>query len=83
MKELSADVAPNEGDGFVNFLDWAIFADGWGITVDYEDLADFVDQWLKEGTNYLITDIAPGSDGDGITNGLDFAVLAENWLAGL
>ncbi|MHC4417106.1 MAG: GLUG motif-containing protein [Planctomycetota bacterium] len=83
LEELSVDLWPQGGDGFVNFLDWAIFADGWGVTVDYDDLADFAEQWLKSGSNYLITDIAPGSDGDGITNGVDFAALADNWLAGI
>jgi hypothetical protein len=83
LRELSTDVAPDGGDGFVNFFDWAILADGWGDTYDIFDLADFTEQWLKSGSNYLITDIAPGSDGDGITNGVDFAALAENWLAGL
>jgi hypothetical protein len=64
------------------FLDWAIFADGWGVTVDIEGLVDFAEQWLKSGSNYVISDIAPGSGGDGITNGVDFAGLADNWLAG-
>jgi len=67
----------------VDFLDWAIFADEWGVRVDYDDLADFAGEWLKSGSNYLMTDIGPGSDGDGITNGVDFAALADNWLAGL
>ena len=80
FEELSADVAPNGGDGFVNFLDWAIFADGWQTTVDFDDLADFADQWLKTGSNDLIADIAPAPDGDGIVDFLDFAALANNWL---
>jgi hypothetical protein len=83
LEELSWDVWPNDGDGFVNFLDWALFADEWGVTVDIERLVDFAEQWLKSGSNYVITDIAPGSDGDGITNGVDFAALADNWLAGI
>jgi len=83
LEELSADLWPEGGDGFVDFFDWAIFADGWGVTVDYDDLAGFAEQWLKSGSNYLMTDIAPGSNGDGITNGVDFAALADNWLAGI
>jgi len=82
FEELSADVWPDGGDGFVNFFDWAIFADGWQVTNDIFDLAEFADQWLKTGANYLIADIAPGSGGDGIVNMPDFAALANNWLAG-
>jgi hypothetical protein len=52
LVELSSDVWPEGGDGFVNFLDWAIFADGWGVTVDYDELAGFAEQWLKSGSNY-------------------------------
>jgi hypothetical protein len=82
LEELSADVGPNGGDGFVNFLDWAIFADGWQTTHDIFDLAEFADQWLKTGSNYLIADIAPAPDGDGVVNMRDLATLANNWLAG-
>ncbi|MHC4396416.1 MAG: hypothetical protein ACYS1A_12250 [Planctomycetota bacterium] len=71
------------GDGIVNFLDWAVFAEGWQITNDIFDLADFAEQWLKTGTNYYIADIAPAPVGDKIVNMLDFAVFAENWLKGV
>jgi hypothetical protein len=67
----------------VNFFDWAIFANQWQITADYEGLADFVEQWLKTGARYCIADIAPEGGGDGIVNMPDFAVLANNWLKGL
>jgi len=80
LGELSADVWPEGGDGFVNFLDWSIFADGWQTTYDYYDLADFAEQWLKRGIT--VADIAPDG-GDGIVNMVDFAVLAENWLKGV
>ncbi len=83
LEELSADVAPDGGDGIVNFLDWVVFADGWQSTNDIYALADFAKQWLKVGANYLIGDIAPAGEGDGVVNVLDFAALAENWLAGL
>lgn len=82
LEELSADVGPDKGDGFVNLLDWAIFADGWQTTNDMYDLAEFAEQWLKTGSNYYIADIAPGS-GDGVVNLLDLAALAENWLLDL
>ncbi|MHC4396417.1 MAG: hypothetical protein ACYS1A_12255 [Planctomycetota bacterium] len=83
FEEIPADLAPGGGDGIVNFLDWAVFAEGWQTTNDIFGLADFAEQWLKTGANYYIADIAPVPVGDKIVNMLDFAVLAENWLAGL
>ncbi len=82
FEEIPADVAPLGGDGVVNFLDWAVFAEGWQIAKDYDSLAAFAEQWLKTGSNYLNADIAPAPAGDKIVNMLDFAVLAGNWLAG-
>jgi len=82
LEELSADVWPQGGDGIVNFFDWAVFANEWQITPDYEALADFAEQWLKTGANYYIADIAPSGGGDGIVNMLDLAVLASDWLIG-
>lgn len=79
--ELSVDFAPIEGDNFVNFLDWAVFADGWQNMTDINDLAVFVAQWLRHGP--YGADIAPAPDGDGIVDMLDFASLAENWRAGV
>jgi hypothetical protein len=77
---LSADVWPEGGDGFVNFLDWAILADVWKIKGDHETIADFAGQWLRRKD--MVADIAPDG-GDGIVNMVDFAVLADNWVAGL
>ena len=82
LEELSADVWPDGGDGVVDFLDWAIFANGWQISNDIFDLADFADQWLKTGANYYIADIAP-QEGDGFVNFLDFAIFADHWLQGM
>jgi len=59
-----------------------ICASQWQITVDFNDLADFAEQWLKTGVRYCIADIAPAGSGDGIVNMPDFAVLANNWLEG-
>ncbi|MHC4193887.1 MAG: RCC1 domain-containing protein [Planctomycetota bacterium] len=81
--EIQYDVAPDGGDGIVNFADWSSFAGNWQSSYDIFDLAEFVSQWLKTGANYCIADIAPESEGDGIVNMADFAVLADNWLAGL
>jgi hypothetical protein len=82
LEELSRDVWPEGGDGIVNFLDWAVFANQWQITDGFEAIADFAGQWLKTGARYCIADIAPAGGGDGIVNMLDFAVLASNWLEG-
>jgi hypothetical protein len=67
------------GDGFVNFLDWSVLADGWGDRYDAFDLAEFAGEWLRRGIT--VADIAPYG-GDGIVNMADYAVLADNWLAG-
>jgi len=64
LEELSLDVDPKGGDGFVNFPDWAVFAEVWQITNDIFDLADFAEQWLKTGADYYIADIAPAPAGD-------------------
>jgi len=81
LSVLSADVAPDGGDGIVNFLDWAAFADSWQVTNGIEDLAAFVDQWLKYGV--YSADIAPVPDGDNTVNMLDFAVFANYWFEGV
>lgn len=80
LEKLSADVAPDGGDGVVNFLDWSVFADGWQSIPDIDKLIIFVEQWLQRGA--YCADIAPALDGDGIVNLLDFAALANNWMAG-
>lgn len=79
LEELSVDFWPDGGDGIVNFMDWAILADGWEDTYDIFDLADFANEWLRRGIR--VADIAPYG-GDGIVNMLDYAVLADNWLVG-
>jgi hypothetical protein len=76
LARLSSDVAPNGGDGIVNFADWAVFASDW--QGDMLELADFVSQWLE--LSAYCGDIAPEPDGDGVVNFADFAMLAENWL---
>ena len=81
MEKLSADVAVGGGDGVVDFLDWAVLADGWQNTIDLNDVADFAGQWLQFGA--YCADIAPSPGGDGAVDMLDFAVLADNWLEGL
>ena len=67
---IIADIAPEGGDGKVNYL----------------DLQAFIAAWLSEGTmppspNWNPkADLAPVSAPDKIVNFLDFAVFAEHWL---
>ncbi len=61
----------------MDFLDWPIFADDWGVTYGMSDLEEFAEQWLKRRAT--VADIAPDT-GDGIVNMADFAVVAGNWL---
>lgn len=77
LEKLSYDVVPGTGDGIVNFLDWAVFANNW--QGDMSQLAEFTSQWLKSSA--YCADIAP-EGGDGVVNMLDFAAFAENWLEG-
>ncbi|MHC4457902.1 MAG: GLUG motif-containing protein [Planctomycetota bacterium] len=81
LEKLSEDVAPNGGDGTVNFLDWVAFANGWKSTKEFEDLSIFVEQWLQLGA--YCADIAPAPDSDGIVDKHDLNILCNNWLAGL
>ena len=84
FEEIPADLAPPpDGDGIVNFADFAVFAEQWGIINDIYDLLDFSQQWLKTGLQFCSADIAPAPNGDGNVNEFDFALMAENWLAGL
>jgi len=80
MEKLSADVSPARGDGMVDFLDWAVFANTLQNTVDLNDVAVFAGQWLRLGA--YCADIAPSPGGDGVVDMLDFAVLGEHWLGG-
>jgi hypothetical protein len=78
LEELSYNIAPAGGDGIVNFLDFAVFANDW--QGDMTQLSEFASEWLQS-PNVYNADIAPVPDGDGIVNMLDFAAFAENWLA--
>jgi hypothetical protein len=70
IERIVADIAPEGGDGKVNFL----------------DLQTFTAAWLSEGSmppspNWNpLADLAPQSAPDNIVNFLDFAVFAEHWL---
>jgi len=83
FRKLSADIVPPDGDGIVDLLDWAKFAEGWGTTNGMLELAVFVEQWLQAGVplaDVETVDIAPLLGVDRIINFLDFAVFAKDWL---
>jgi hypothetical protein len=67
---IIGDIAPEGGDGKVNFL----------------DLKELVSHWLETSSSPNWNpqcDLAPLSSPDDIVNLLDFAVLAEHWLEGV
>ncbi len=80
LEKIPADLAPPGGDGIVNFADFAVFADQWGVSQDIDTLLDFAEQWLKIGLPSHFADIWPRPNGDGRVNASDLAVLADNWL---
>lgn len=65
---LAADIAPPEGDGVVDLLDFAAFARAWLSRSGQSN-------W------YAKADLAPPGAPDGIVDYLDLAVFAEFWLA--
>jgi hypothetical protein len=81
FEEIPADVAPvPSGDGIVDFADFSIFANQWGITNGIDNLLDFTGQWLKTGLPVCSADISPTPDGDGRVDAEDFAIMANDWL---
>jgi len=64
---LIADIAPEEGDGIVDFLDFAVFAEAWLATPTSPN-------WNPKAN------FAPRFASDSIIDFLDFAILAEYWL---
>jgi len=67
---IVGDVAPEGGDGAVDFLDLATFARAWLGVGSLPPSANW-NRWC---------DIAPLGDPDGRVDFVDFAVLAEHWL---
>jgi hypothetical protein len=80
FEKLTADVMPPGGNGIVNFDDFTVLADQWGITAGVPELVDFTEQWLKIGLPSCSADIAPLPNGDGRVDFVDFALMADNWL---
>ena len=68
LEKLSADISPDGGDGFVDFADWAVFADAWQSTSEPQSA-----NWNPK------CDIAPDG-GDGTINIDDLAVFVNQWL---
>jgi hypothetical protein len=68
LEKLSADISPNGGDGFVNSVDWAVFANAWQSTSD-----PLSANWNPK------CDIAPDG-GDGTINIDDLTVFVSQWL---
>jgi hypothetical protein len=66
---IAADIAPLEGDGVVDWLDFAAFAQAW---LSNSDLPN----WNARA------DLAPPGTPDGVVDWLDLVVFAESWLAG-
>ena len=67
--KILVDIAPGTGDGKVDLIDLAAFADAWLAT--------------STSANWNVKcDMAPTELPDGVVNMLDFAVLAEHWLYG-
>ncbi len=65
---LAADIAPPQGDGVVDWLDFAALAQAWLSRSGQPN-------WYEKA------DLAPQGAPDGVINYLDLAVLAEFWLA--
>jgi hypothetical protein len=65
---LSADIAGSEGDGFVDFSDWTVFANAWQSTSEPPSA-----NWNPK------CDIAP-EGGDGIVDMGDLIGLMSQWL---
>lgn len=79
-------------NGFVDFIDYATFAENWlwekipadfdiDGDVDFADYAILANQW-RQPPAFPSADIAPEVP-DSVVDMLDLAVLAEHWLEGL
>lgn len=67
QESITGDIAPEGGDGIVNFRDFAVLAYAWLTT-------STSDNWNPEA------DLAPPDNPDGIINLEDLIVMAEHWL---
>jgi hypothetical protein len=78
FEEIPADASPTSGDGRVDFADFVLFANQWGITNGVKELYDFTEQWLKTGLPVCWADLSS----DGQVNLADFTLMASDWLQG-
>ncbi len=84
---LTADIAPDGGDGRVDIYDFIEFSGEWQpvyykADLNADGIIDFIDfakvaEAINTGTN--LVDIAPGQ-GDGITNIHDLLEIINHWL---
>ena len=70
INRITADIAPEGGDGVVDALDLAVFVEAWLATAGMPPSPN----WNPK------CDMAPLSNPDGSVDFLDFAVLAQHWL---
>jgi hypothetical protein len=66
-EHLIADIAPEGGDGIVDFLDFEAFANAWLSTTTSPN-------WNPAA------DLAPPLNPDGIIDTLDLSIFFDNWL---
>ena len=67
--EQTVDISPDGGDGFVDFFDWAVFANAWQSTS------------VPPSANWNPKcDIAPAGGGDGVVDMDDLKVFVSQWL---
>ena len=66
-ERLIADIAPEGGDGIVDFLDFEAFANAWLSTTTSPN-------WNPAA------DLAPPDNPDGIIDTLDLEIFFDNWL---
>lgn len=71
-QNITADIAPSQGDGVVDFKDFAVFAQSWAATVSPQS-----PNWNEK------CDIAPIDVPDGIIDTKDLVIFADQWLLGL
>jgi hypothetical protein len=66
-EHLIADIAPDGGDGIVDYLDFEAFANAWHSTTTSPN-------WNPAA------DLAPPLNPDGIIDTLDLSIFFDNWL---
>ena len=95
---MSADIAPDGGDGMVDLLDWSRLAAAWYTNPnnpEYDAVCNLepIEAVINEGDLAVFADqwlsrsaqqadIAPLDAPDGRIDMLDYCALAENWMLG-